>query len=83
MKKHHSGPQIVGKLRDGFLNQELFLRLAEARYVAGRWRLDYNHHPPYSSLGWMTPTAFAASCPTEIDGCRSTTWGPLWNRRNP
>ena len=75
MKKHHSGPQIVGNLRDGFLNQELFLRLAEARYVAGRWRLDYNHRRPRSSLGWMTPTA--------IDGCRSTTWGPLWNRSNP
>ena len=50
-----------GKLRDELLNQELFLSLAEARYVAERWRLDYNHHRPHSSLGWMTPAAFAAS----------------------
>ena len=53
-----------GKLWDEFLNQELFLSLAEARYVAGRWRLDYNHHQLHSSSGWMTPAAFAAPCPS-------------------
>ena len=53
-----------GKLWDEFLNQELFLSLAEARYVAGRWRLDYNHHQLHSSSGWMTPAVFAASCPS-------------------
>ena len=57
-----------GKLRDELLNQELFLSLAEARYVAERWRLDYNHHRPHSSLGWMTPPAFAVSCPSVADG---------------
>ena len=57
-----------GKLRDELLNQELFLSLAEARYVAGRWWLDYNHHRPHSSLGWMTPAAFAVSCPSAVDG---------------
>ena len=59
-----------GKLRDELLNQELFLSLAEARYVAGRWWLDYNHHRPHSSLGWMTPAAFAVSCPSAVDGRR-------------
>ena len=57
-----------GKLRDELLNQELFLSLAEARYVAERWRLDYNHHRPHSSLGWMTPAAFAVSCPSAVAG---------------
>jgi len=33
-----------GKLRDELLNLELFLSLEEAKYVAERWRLDYNHH---------------------------------------
>ena len=51
-----------GKLRDECLNGELFLNLAEARYVVDRWRLDYNHHRPHSRLNWMTPAAFSARC---------------------
>jgi len=49
-----------GKLRDELLNGELFLSLAEARYVIDEWRLDYNHRRPHSSLDWQTPAAFAA-----------------------
>ena len=52
-----------GRLRDECLNGELFLNLTESRYVVDRWRMDYNHHRPHSRLGWMTPAAFAASCP--------------------
>lgn len=52
-----------GKLRDECLNGELFLCLAEARYIVDRWRLDYNHHRPHSKLNWMTPAAYAALCP--------------------
>jgi len=51
-----------GKLRDECLNGEVFLSLAETRYVVDRWRLDYNHYRPHSALGWQTPAAFAASC---------------------
>jgi transposase InsO family protein len=51
-----------GKLRDECLNGELFLSLAETRYVVQRWRLDYNHHRPHSRLGWQTPASFAAGC---------------------
>ena len=51
-----------GKLRDECLNGELFLSLAEARYVVDRWRMDYNHHRPHSRLNWMTPAAFATRC---------------------
>ena len=39
-----------GKLRDELLNGELFLSLAEARYVLDEWRLDYNHRRPHSSV---------------------------------
>ncbi len=58
-----------GKLRDECLNGELFLNLTEARYVVDRWRLDYNHYRPHSMLGWMTPAAFAASCPVKGRPC--------------
>jgi len=51
-----------GKLRDECLNGELFLSLAEAKYIVERWRLDYNHHRPHSRLGWQSPAAFAATC---------------------
>ena len=46
-----------GKLRDELLNYELFLSLAEARYVLDQCRLDYNHrrlhnHPRFSHKDW-------------------------------
>jgi len=47
-------------MRDELLNRELFLSLAEARYVLDEWRLDYNHRRPHSSLNWQTPATFAA-----------------------
>lgn len=50
-----------GKLRDELLNRELFLSLAEARYVLDEWRLDYNHRRPHSGIDWKTPAAFAAA----------------------
>jgi putative transposase len=51
-----------GKLRDELLNAELFAGLGEARHLATRWRLDYNHRRPHSSLGYVTPATFAARC---------------------
>jgi transposase InsO family protein len=51
-----------GKLRDECLNGELFLSLAEAKYIVERWRMDYNHHRPHSRLGWQSPAAFSATC---------------------
>ena len=50
------------KLRDELLNRELFLHIDELRYVADRWRMDYNHYRPHSSLDYMAPAAFAARC---------------------
>ena len=46
-----------GKLRDECLNEEVFDSLAHARKILGRWRHDYNHHRPHSSLGGLTPAA--------------------------
>ena len=47
------------RLRDEFLNRELFLHIDELRYVADRWRMDYNHYRPHSSLDYMAPAAYA------------------------
>ena len=55
-----------GKLRDELLNGELFLSVAEARWVIDRWRLDYNHHRLHSSLDYQTPAAFAARCSSSV-----------------
>lgn len=44
-----------GKLRDECLNEEVFDGLAHARMILGRWRHDYNHVRPHSSLGGLTP----------------------------
>lgn len=51
-----------GRLRDELLNRELFLSLSEARYVLDEWRLDYNHHRPHGSLGYVAPAKFASDC---------------------
>jgi transposase InsO family protein len=51
-----------GKFRDELLNREIFLSLAEARWVIDRWRLDYNHHRRHSALEYQTPAAYAAGC---------------------
>ncbi len=48
------------RFRDELLDRELFLSLADARWVVDRWRLDYNHHRPHSSLDYQTPAEFAA-----------------------
>ncbi len=49
-----------GRLRDELLNAEVFADVREARALSAAWRHEYNHHRPHSSLGYMTPAAFAA-----------------------
>ena len=54
------------KLRDEFLNGELFYSMKELRVLAERWRIHYNTVRPHSSLGyrppapeaWLTSTAW-------------------------
>ena len=50
-----------GRLRDELLNETLFQSLPHARVALDTWRWDYNTKRPHSSLGWQTPTAFAAA----------------------
>lgn len=49
------------RLRDELLAVEVFDSVAEAQMLALRWRQEYNHARPHSSLGYRTPAAFAAS----------------------
>jgi len=44
-----------GKMRDELLNREIFYTLLEAQVLIERWRREYNHHRPHSSLGYRPP----------------------------
>lgn len=49
-----------GKFRDECLSLEWFRSRAEAKVVIETWRTHYNEVRPHSSLGYLTPAAFAA-----------------------
>ena len=44
-----------GKLRDEFLNGEVFSTLREAQVLIGWWRKEYNQVRPHSALGYRPP----------------------------
>src|ERR1051325_894228 len=46
-----------GRLRDECLNVEVFFTLEDVREKLTRWREDYNHQRPHSSLQDETPAA--------------------------
>lgn len=48
-----------GRLREECLNTNLFQSLDDARNKIERWRIEYNHWRPHSSLGNLTPREFA------------------------
>ncbi|MEW6267284.1 MAG: IS3 family transposase [Thermodesulfobacteriota bacterium] len=48
------------RLRDEFLNMEIFHSLKEAQILAAKWREAYNDKRPHSALNYMTPARFAA-----------------------
>jgi len=54
-----------GKLRDELLNREIFDTLFEAKVLVERWRREYNHIRPHSSLGYKPPAPEAV---LPIDG---------------
>jgi putative transposase len=49
-----------GRLRDECLNDHWFTSLEHARDLIESWRQDYNEERPHSSLGQLSPNAFAA-----------------------
>ena len=44
-----------GKLRDEFLNREIFYTLIEAKVLIEGWRREYNQVRPHSALGYRPP----------------------------
>lgn len=50
-----------GRMRDGLLNEGLFFDLGHAREKLAAWADDYNTSRPHSSIGYLTPAAYAAS----------------------
>jgi len=60
-----------GKFRDECLNENWFVNLGEAKKTIERWRLDYNHRRPHSSLGKRTPSEYRAAI-TRSNGVRRT-----------
>jgi transposase InsO family protein len=48
-----------GKLRDEFLNGEIFYTLLEAQVLTERWRQHYNQIRPHSALGYRPPAPAA------------------------
>ena len=51
--------QFNGRLRDELLAVEEFGTLPEAQVVIEEWRGEYNTQRPHSSLGWLSPAAYA------------------------
>ena len=50
-----------GRFRDECLNEHWFVSLADAKTIIEAWRVDYNTVRPHSSLGQLTPAAYAAT----------------------
>ena len=60
------------KLRDEFLNREIFYSLREAEILLEGWRKDYNGERIHSSLSYQTPDEFAACCKSTLRATPST-----------
>src|SRR6187551_4127389 len=69
-----------GKFRDECLSLEWFRSHAEAKVIIETWRKHYNEVRPHSSLGYLTPNAFAAlqanAAPRHATGRGAAVSGP-------
>ena len=45
------------RLRDEFLNGEIFYTIKEAKILIEQWRVHYNTLRPHSSLNWIPPAS--------------------------
>jgi len=62
------------RVKDELIGVEIFASLKEAQVVSSDWKESYNNRRPHSSLGYLTPAAFAASLtvPTKSGGEAAT-----------
>ena len=61
-----------GSLRDELLNGEIFYTLTEADTLIERWRREYNHVRPHSSLGYRPPAPEARLVDESGNGTEQT-----------
>ena len=54
-RRRHTPEQINGKLRDEFLNGEIFYTAPEAVVLVEQWRRLYNTVRPHSAWGGLPP----------------------------
>lgn len=52
---------FLGKLRTECLNRYLYASAGEAQQLLEEWRSEYNDERPHSSLGYLSPSTFAAN----------------------
>lgn len=76
------------RLRDELLNAEVFDGLTDAKTLAAKWRQEYNHRRPHSSLGYVPPAAFAAKLAATPQPLSSPTdshsdWYRKWGQVSP
>jgi putative transposase len=62
---------LNGRMRDELLNETLFFDLDHARAKIAAWAADYNSQRPHSSLGYLTPAAYAANLTATCDRLRN------------
>lgn len=60
------GESFNGRLRDECLNEHEFWSLQHARVLLERFRAEYNTEHLHSSLGYLTPEEYAATCPAGV-----------------
>jgi putative transposase len=53
---------LIGKFRNGCLNQHWFRSIEEAEYEINKWRYHYNHERPRSSLNYLPSSFCKAGC---------------------
>ena len=51
---------LNARVKDELIGVEIFTSMMEAEVIGGDWREAYNKRRPHSSLGYLTPAAFAA-----------------------
>jgi len=69
-----------GRMREELLRVSWFENLFDARRKIADWRKDYNEQRPHSSLGYRTPSEFAAQAQvlyTTEAGQEASNAGPL------
>jgi putative transposase len=65
-----------GKLRDEYLTLQWFRNRVEAKVGIEEWRRHYNEVRPHSSLSYLTPTEYKATCAATVTEGRSAATPP-------